>query len=319
MEDYIRFYGTHYDVNLKIGQLFKNEVCEVLKDINFNAKLNYLKNMLEFLNANHQNIYQEVLGRAKGAEIQPIEYLAICSYEIWDKNLDKCTDIFYCDKTTKCILHNEDGDVETKLIKLLCHYEDETIFDLACFDTLHGSTFTANKFLSFSINYIYNDNYNFDGIPTYLLGRIIASCKSIKEVKKILKTIKICGSISINLFDNLENKMYSIEMIYDKYVIKEISRLFFRTNHIINDELSYMVKLPKKLNTTFTRYKVLSENIKMISTLDDAKKLILFNNGKETESVHQGKRTKATIAFSKRTIKFLDDVAKSAVNYYDLF
>lgn len=181
---------------------------------------------------------------------------------------------------------------------------------------MHGSTFSANKYLSFSVNHIYNDNYNFSNyVSGYLIGRIILTCKNLSEIKKVLSSINLIGSISINLYINKTNKMYSIEKVVDKFVIKEITSTFFRTNHIVHNELLNHVKKPKTYNTSLTRYNILANKIPRVKNLNDAINLMLYYNGKIYESVFQGNRTRATILFNNKQIIFIDKYGKLSCNY----
>lgn len=314
-KEYLILTGSHYDINYQIGQMFKKDVQKYVKAINVAGNIDLLNNCLNFFKTHYPNIYDEFLGRADGVGISIQEYMAVCTYELWFKKIAKCTDLYFCDED-KHIIHNEDAYSMAKFYRIFSIYPDEIIFDLSGGDTLHGSTFSANEYLSFSINHIYNDKYEFSKcVPGYLIGRIILTCKNLTEVKKVLKEVDIIGSISINLVINKTNKMYSIEKVIDKCVVKEINSTFYRTNHIVHKELLDMVKKPRNVNTSLTRYEILSKRIKKVKSLKGALNLMLYYNGHIYESVFQGNRTRATVLFNKDEILFADRQGNLSENY----
>lgn len=298
--------GNHFEVNYQIAKEFVGKI----KQTTF-KKLEEQKveNILSLLK-DYPFIVQELEGRAKGLGITVSEYLYLTSYEIEELEFEKCSDIYVALENDKYIIHNEDGQNELKFY--LCDYEDGKVLDFSGYDTLHGTTFSATKDIMISINYIYNTHYNIENdFPTWIFTRIVLSCKNIKEVIKVLKKFSIWGSVSINLLDVKENKLYSIEKSLSNYSLKEINGIYFHTNTIIHDDMLQFSTLPKHINTSQTRYDKIKE---LLSTNElSFKEIMLYNNGNDYESVKMlGKnknksKTQATIQFSREMIEILGD------------
>ncbi|MDE6583468.1 MAG: C45 family peptidase, partial [Clostridia bacterium] len=243
------------------------------------------------------------------------------SYELSEQISEKCSDLYVNNENQTGIYHNEDGSDEVKFF--VCNYDDETILDLSCHSALHGTTFSATKNIMFSINYIYNLKYNLNAdFPTWIFTRLILTCKNIKEVEEVLKKFSIWGSVSINLLDVKANKLYSIEKHSNVYSIKEIKRIYFKTNTFTHEEMQKYSKTPKEVNTSLTRYNKIKELLKANKLTYE--QIILYNNGDDYDSVRvtgqnrNNSKTQATVYFSKEKIEIIKDNQKQTYLVKDI-
>ena len=175
----------------------------------------------------------------------------------------------------------------------------------------------------FSINYIYNLKYNLNAdFPTWIFTRLILTCKNIKEVEEVLKKFSIWGSVSINLLDVKANKLYSIEKHSNVYSIKEIKRIYFKTNTFTHEEMQKYSKTPKEVNTSLTRYNKIKELLKANKLTYE--QIILYNNGDDYDSVRvtgqnrNNSKTQATVYFSKEKIEIIKDNQKQTYLVKDI-
>lgn len=302
--------GNHFEINKQISLYFKKDFNKSkLKSISSDK----IEKIINILKKNHPTILDEIRGRTEGFDCSISDFLALTAYELYDKNEDRCTDLYVVENSRKGIFHNEDGSEEIKVF--LCQYEDEKILDLSCYSCLHGTTFSATKNLMMSVNYIYNDRYNFDAnLPTWIFARLVLTCKNIKEVKALLKKYSIWGSISINLLDVNANKLYSIEKHDNINSIKEIKELYYKTNTFIHPEMQPYIEEAEEVNTSHTRYKKLEELLKNCNL--SYEQIMLYNNGNDYESVRvTGKNlynaiTQITVFYCKDKIEFINKKGK---------
>lgn len=299
-----RLKGSHFEVNYQISKFFKSKLDGInLKKLSSQR----VQKILDLLKQ-YPFILQELEGRSEGFGVGLDEFLYLTSYEVEKLEEEKCSDILAVNGDKRFIIHNEDGRDEVEFF--ICEYEDKNVLDLACYETLHGSTFSATKDIMFSINFIYNMRYNLDNdLPTWIFTRILLSCDDIDKVMEVLNKYSIWGSVSINLLDVKENKLYSIEKSLKEFSIIEIESVYFHTNTLIHDEMQKYNFLPDNINTSHARYDKIKELLALKKF--SYEEIMLYNNGNDYDSVRMlgenknHSKTQATIRFDNKKIEVL--------------
>lgn len=256
--------GNYYEHGFKMGEIFKKalqtETLPFVDAVKKETTIDILNFQTERLKKDYPFIYEELKGRADGAEISYKLYLYYICYEIDERSYysDKCTTILVNDADNLLLAHNEDGNYNPDNINIAeYHFEDGRVLkEIANADNLLSATIlkTSNGF-SYSTNYIWYNDYNLQYMPRNLFYRVLANAKSFDDAINIIKTVPICAGCSINIVDEKNKKLYSVEKFQTEYSIVEVKGIFAHSNHFIHDKFKHLQMPLKELgeSTTLTR------------------------------------------------------------------
>ncbi len=249
--------GNDYEIGFALGELFKKAYKKLNKLKN---KLNepkvkeYLAWILPYLRNNYKSVYEEICGRADGANIDvKLLTLDLCFEELLqDTNQEQCTSIMVKTNRNSILAHNEDGEYNQDNIRFVKIQKrgGNTFYTLVDSFSLCTANIFIGKNFVFSMNYIYLKDVVLNNLPRYMFLKLLSNCKTCEELFTLVKTIPISTACGINVCDVKNQKFYYIEKVYDKYDIKEINGVNIHTNHILAKK--FLKIRPERVNRTST-------------------------------------------------------------------
>ncbi len=236
--NYIEVSGTPYQMGFRLGQLFasglKSLEAHYLDLLNNEMVQQHLANLTAKLKAEFNDGYQEILGRADGADIDERAALLMFFPEI-TKRIDGCTDVIIKDEEGHFYLSHNEDDInytpsDVALVKY--QYEDHWVISYLNATKLAGSCFSFNSYgMIFTSNYIYDEIINLDYLSRYLLVRKAIEAKNYQETIQILTDIRVASAFSFNFIDTVNNKAFNVEKDLEEVYVTEITERYGRANH----------------------------------------------------------------------------------------
>lgn len=233
---------TSYENGKISGEYFKDRISLNLKNINNILKDNNIKNKIihhfDKLKEEYPNYYDETIGKADGLGIDKLVYFAIMCPEISDINFEHCTTIICKKGNGKFIIsHNEDDDyVKGNFCLSKVRIDDNNWFvtnDM--YNMPFGNGISWNSFgIVKTINYCHNENTNVSDYSRYYLQRHISEAKSIDDLIKRCKDMKVASGFHVNAIDINNNVAVSIEVYTDGIDVEYINNYYIHTNHFIH-------------------------------------------------------------------------------------
>ena len=233
---------TSYENGKISGEYFKDRISLNLKNINNILKDNNIKNKIihhfDKLKEEYPNYYDETIGKADGLGIDKLVYFAIMCPEISDINFEHCTTIICKKGNGKFIIsHNEDDDyVKDNFCLSKVRIDDNNWFvtnDM--YNMPFGNGISWNSFgIVKTINYCHNENTNVSDYSRYYLQRHISEAKSIDDLIKRCKDMKVASGFHVNAIDINNNVAVSIEVYTDGIDVEYINNYYIHTNHFIH-------------------------------------------------------------------------------------
>lgn len=252
--------NSPYENGKTSGEYFKNNVEINIKDIenklNKNISIkNKVEKQLNNLKVSFPKYYDEVIGKADGLGINHIIYFAILCPEITDLNFEHCTTII-CKKNNGnfIISHNEDDEyIKGNFCLSKVKIDDKNWFitnDM--YNMPFGNGISWNSYGIFkTINYCHDDNVNTNYIPRYFSQRHISEAKSIDDLIKRCKEMKIASGYHINAIDINHNIAVSIEVYNENIDVKYIDDYYIHSNHFIHGKYLSEQKIDYGSNSVF--------------------------------------------------------------------
>ena len=193
--------GEYFKKNVKID--IENIKIKIDKNIEIKEKIEEQFNNLKLT---FPKYYDEVIGKADGLGIEHIIYFAMLCPEIMNLNLEHCTTI---------ISHNEDDKyMEGNFCLSKVKIDDDNWFitnDMYNMPFGNGVSWNSYGILK-TINYCHDDDTNINYIPRYFSQRHISEAKSINDLIKRCKEMKVASGYNVNAIDTKNNIAVSIEV-----------------------------------------------------------------------------------------------------------
>ncbi|MCF2141138.1 MAG: C45 family peptidase [Candidatus Lokiarchaeota archaeon] len=258
---YFEFFGSGYDLGLKIGQKFRKRIKNAYKYSPFIKKLQeidkqnpeYTDQMILIGKRKYPKYIMEIEGMAEGAKVDVRNLFLMnfrhsyefgCSSILIKEDQNSYTERFY-------LGHNEDHDYylasNAYLVKVILENGISFLSHLypGC---LAGPSFWVNSYgVGISGNAI-NEPKKKLGIPKSLLDRAAVETKSISEILSILTNKSRSGGYSYNIFSMPDFSLINLETTSTDYASISVvnnsehvkSPIFFHTNHYINPRFSHI-------------------------------------------------------------------------------
>lgn len=292
-----------YFKELIVSRVKKNE--EILnKRTDLKSKCYYLLNKLK---SEYPKYYEEVKGKAYGANVELLSYFSVLCPELFEIEFEHCTTIICKKKNGKFILsHNEDDDyIKGNFCLAKVKIDDNNWFvtnDL--YNMPFGNGFSWNSYgIIKTINYCHEEEYQVNNLPRYFSQRHISEATSIEDLINRCKEMKIASGYHINAIDINKNIAVSIEVYKNDIDIKYIDDYYVHSNHFIHNEYSKKQITDEGSNSIFRLNK--ANELMRVSNIDiDSIKSILNYrsvNDKFEESIFQNENdpyiTIANISF----------------------
>ena len=298
------------EASFNIGKIFSDAIrgkVSGIKDLNENFYV-----MKRKLIDTYPKYYKEICDRAKGAGVDKDKYLLFVSYELYESNNEKCTDIIVKNSKGEILCgHNEDGPY-TLNNSAIIKYITETGWytEYSCIDSLAGTTYLWNSNgVIFSGNYVYTKRKELKEISTWFVLRDLVECRNIDQILDKIKSVRSASGFNLNVIDTKISRAYSVEFYIDKVSVKEITGKFDHTNHFIHldGKEGYY---PKNSNTK-SRLDKVSELLNKYDTdkimVGDVKEVLEYSSDNcmytvhIDEGVYENKVTSASFMFDSKT------------------
>ena len=296
----LRLRGTPYENGKISGNFFKKVIK---KDIPFYENLlnNFeikqsTNSLLLKLKDKYPDYYEEIKGKADGAEVNFQAYFLMMCPELFEK-IDHCTTIICKDKGGKFILsHNEDDNYTKNNFCLSKVYTKDGWFATNdIFNMPFGNGYSWNSFgIIKTINYCYDPFPKLDNFSRYFAQRHISEAKTIDDLINRCEELKPASGFHVNALDINKNIAVSIEVFCDSVDIKFIDDSFIHSNHFLRGNFATKTALEENSNSKFrlakatellnkTKIKNIKKiyNILMYRSKEDAFETSIFQTEKD--------------------------------------
>ena len=102
-----------------------------------------------------------------------------------------------------------------------------------------------------TINYCHDDDTNINYIPRYFSQRHISEAKSINDLIKRCKEMKVASGYNVNAIDTKNNIAVSIEVHNDNIDVEYIKDSYVHTNHFIHGQYIFKQVTDNGSNSIF--------------------------------------------------------------------
>ncbi len=253
----LRLNGTPYENGKVSGEFFKKSIR---KDIPFyenllnNLEIKKLSNSLLLkLKDKYPDYYEEIKGKADGAEVNFQTYFLMMCPELFAK-IDHCTTIICKDKDGKFTLsHNEDDNYDKDNFCLSKVYtKDGWFVTLDIFNMPFGNSYSWNSYgIIKTINYCYDPSPNINNLSRYFTQRHISEARSIDDLINRCKELKPASGFHVNAIDINKNIAVSIEVFCDGVDVKFIDDAFIHSNHFMRGKFATKSVIEENSNSKF--------------------------------------------------------------------
>lgn len=301
--DILYLNNSPYENGKLSGEYFRKNVIINLEKINNvllnNDIKNQIVNQLDNLKNEYPKYYDETIGKADGLGIDRLTYFAIMCSEITDINFEHCTTIM-CKKDNGgfIISHNEDDNyIEGNFCLSKVKIDNDNWFvtnDM--YNMPFGNGISWNSYgIVKTINYCHDDNVYINNYPRYFLQRHISEARSIDDLIKRCKEMKVASGFHVNAIDINNNVAVSIEVYSDSIDVEYIDDYYVHSNHFIHKDYLVNQKTDSGSNSIFR--------------LNKAKELFESNN-KDLNSI------KNILAYRSKENKFDNSILQTIDDPY---
>ena len=282
--DILYLNNTPYENGKLSGEYFRKNVIINLEKINNMLLNNDIKNQIvsqfDNLKNEYPKYYDETIGKADGLEIDRLTYFAIMCPEIADINFEHCTTIM-CkkDNGSFIISHNEDDDyIEGNFCLSKVKIDNDNWFvtnDM--YNMPFGNGISWNSYgIVKTINYCHDDNVDIKNYPRYFLQRHISEARSIDDLIKRCKEMKVASGFHVNAIDINNNVAVSIEVYSDSIDVEYIDDYYVHSNHFIHKDYLFNQVTDKESNSIF-RLNKCNEQLKY-KTMNEIKTILSYRS-----------------------------------------
>lgn len=239
------------------GEYFRRRIKESTQyykqQLNNEEYKNKVISLLTKLQNEYPQYYEELKGKADGAEVDFLEYFAMMCPEL-SRLKSHCTTIM-CRKADKrfIISHNEDDNYEEGnfCISKVCT-SDGWLVTNDIYNMPFGNGFTWNRSgIVKTINYTYEPNINLENLPRYFSQRHISEAKSIEDLIKRCNELRPASGYHVNAIDIKNNIAVSIEVYPDDIDVEYIGDFYIHSNHYIHNRYKNNIQTDEGSNSVF--------------------------------------------------------------------
>lgn len=275
--------GDDQIVGLQIGKHFKKEIKSFL--INDSEKLPLKKNNLErimtpykeYLMKKHINIYNEILGLSKGADISLEDALKLqFRRELSRKAALDCSTFAIHSKGILAQTIDLNGNIGNYGNVIKIEKEDGQSQLIYSFSGLLGYLGINSSGVAIGINMVFALPWQV-GISPYLLIRELLALGSVDECLTYIKNVKIASSRSLTIIDSQQLINIEIDPTKEISIIKK--DMLCHTNHFVHEK---MIKAEK-----FNIFSVNSSKIRHKRLITLVKNNMLNIEDIDTNQIHE--------------------------------
>ncbi|MGE4282888.1 MAG: C45 family autoproteolytic acyltransferase/hydrolase, partial [Clostridia bacterium] len=246
MKNSIRFIevsGSPYERGKAAGRMFKDSLGLItpkyLKMLKTPALYQQMNRVRKKVINTFPSYYQEICGRADGADICQDTYFLMMCAEILGEGTG-CTSVVYKRPNGSILLaHNEDDNFTIENSCITKCSTESGWFVTSDFHTMpFGNGFSWNSHgIIKIINYCRPVKINPEGIPRYLAQRHISEARSIPDfIERCSLPDRASGYHAIVLDTNTHTAV-SVEVTADSISIQDIHDVYSHTNHYIHQQI----------------------------------------------------------------------------------
>lgn len=247
----------YYNNGKVSGNYFKNVIQrniqyyhDIIIDNEYFSKITYL---LDKLKRSYPQYYDEIKGKADGAQVDFYDYFAMMCPEVLNLK-SHCTTIM-CRKANHqfMISHNEDDNYETGNFCISKIKTDNGWFatnDVWNMPFGNGFSWNSHGIIK-TINYTHEPNINLKNLPRYFSQRHISEASSIEDLIKRCNEIRPASGYHVNAIDIKNNIAVSIEVYPDSIDVEYIQDYYIHSNHYIHTKYKNNIQIDEKSNSVF--------------------------------------------------------------------
>lgn len=264
-----------YDNGKKSGEYFKEIIKENIQY--YKEKLNnkeYKDKVIRLSNKlqnEYPKYYEEIIGKADGANVDFIEYFAMMCPEL-SKLKSHCTTIMCRNSNQKFIIsHNEDDNYEegnfciSKVKTSDGWFTTNDIWNMP-----FGNGFSWNSYgIIKTINYTHDTNINLDNLSRYFSQRHISEANSIEDLIKRCNELRPASGYHVNAIDIRNNIAVSIEVYADDVDVEYVDDFYIHSNHYIHGKYKEDIQTDEGSNSVY-RLKKANELYKELDDINIA-------------------------------------------------
>ncbi len=247
----------YYENGRLSGVFFKNIIQEnilkykeCIKNEEIFKKCIYILNKLK---SKYPEYYEEIKGKASGAEVDFNAFFAMMCPEILGCDCH-CTTIMCKKENGKFIIsHNEDDDyIEGNFCISKVTTKDGWFATNDIYNMPFGNGFSWNSFgIIKTIDYCYDPNIIEENLPRYFSQRHISEARSIDDLVKRCNEIRPASGYHVNALDINNNIAVSIEVYKDSIDVEYITDYYIHSNHYIHSEYKSDSQIDDGSNSVF--------------------------------------------------------------------
>lgn len=239
------------------GKYFKEIIKENIQyyeeKLNNEEYKNQIIKLLNKLQNEYPQYYEEIKGKADGAGVGFIQYFAMMCPEL-SKVQSHCTTIM-CKKSNGnfIISHNEDDNYQegnfaiSKINVSNGWFATNDIWNMP-----FGNGFSWNSSgIIKTINYTHEPNMNLDNLSRYFSQRHISEANSIEDLIKRTRELKPASGYHVNAIDIKNNIAVSIEVYPDDIDVQYINDYYIHSNHYIHNRYKNNIQTDEGSNSVF--------------------------------------------------------------------
>ncbi len=230
---------TPFENGKKSGEYFRKIIQNQLQKIDSllsNEKfLSQSKVLSMKLKEKYPTYYDEIYGKAKGANVDFDKYFLFLCPELYEKQ-DHCTTIICKNLNNNFILsHNEDDEyTEDNFCLSKIKIKNGWFATNDIYHMPFGNGFSWNSFgIVKTINYCHEEYPNWENFSRYISQRHISEANSIEDLIKRCNEIKPASGFHVNALDINKNIAVTIEVYTDKIDVKYIDDFYIHSNHFL--------------------------------------------------------------------------------------
>ena len=274
--------GTPYEQGITQGRELRETILHNIQEVrqkmerdrvNLERYSRFVKRNADFIEKNHQDIWEEMKGIAEGAEInfENILMLNIPAYFMTQYLSQECSMIMARGRATAdgmtYVIKNRDMNTYIDQVVIEREYPDGLkIVEVNGAGTV---TYPASGMNSFGLGVATTGFWSEKASPdmetiasTHIfvnIHLILKNCRTAKEALKYVKSSPRMNGLNIILVDSQD--AFLVEMTKDRIQVEEDkgNGILFRTNHYISNEFQALNPEEEKYPSTYFRYRRIKE------------------------------------------------------------
>lgn len=225
------------DGHFRYGEIFGEAIRALAVDRPLRPSFLRMKQKAE---ARYPAYCKEIYDRAAGAGADGDLLFAAMLDGV--RELESCTDVFIRKADGSLLYgHNEDGQYEPGSCALARYSGRRVGFtEFSAVGSMPGYTFLWNDAgLVSSVNYIHHEEMRPEEPSAHFLLRDATEASCIEEIRDCFAGRSCASAFHLNVFDSKTRRAYSVEHLFDRTDILEVSDRYAHSNHLIRIDPGY--------------------------------------------------------------------------------